>query len=343
MKLDTLLQHVYGDQHSVEAGEPALLKRDASSRSYYRVPVEGADPPTLVVMEMGADPLKSDEITGEDAYREIPFVNLQRFLAAGGMPVPRIYARDRAENLIALEDLGDRTLERVLLDLPPEEWEPWYARAVELLVAFQALGDRPDPDCLAFGRAFDDDVLRWELDHFTEWGLEARGVRPSPAQRRVLDRRFDALARELADAPRILVHRDFQSRNLMVQGEREVRLRLIDFQDALQGPRAYDLVCLLCDSYIPVSAELQSSMLAHYVQLTGLDRAAAEGLTHQFRVQTVQRKLKDAGRFIFIDRVKGNDSFLPYFEPSLVYVRRALAELPDLADLSEVLNELCPP
>jgi hypothetical protein len=338
VKLEHLLEEIYGC--AVNAGEPALLKRDASSRSYHRLRVEGAEPPSLVVMEMGGDPLKSDEITGEGVSREIPFLNLQRFLAAGDMPVPLIYAYDREENLIALEDLGDQTLEKILLGISPDRWAAWYDRALELMVAFQRLGDHPDPTCLAFGRAFDYEVLRWELDHFTEWGLEARGVEPTPAQREVLSRHFDALARELAEARRILVHRDFQSRNLMVQGD---RLRLIDFQDALQGPRAYDLVCLLCDSYIDVSDELQRRSLASYARLTGLTPDEAAALEHQFQVQTVQRKLKDAGRFIFIDKVKGNDTFLPYFEPSLVYVRRALGYLEGLNELAEVLDELIPP
>lgn len=338
MKLDTLLSRVHG--HVVTAGPPVPLKQDASSRSYYRVTVDGGDPPTVVVMQMGVDPRASDVHTDCTRYDEVPFLNVQRFLARGGIPVPRVLAVDDEQRLIALEDLGDATLERVLNEAPVERWSTWYARAVDLLVAFQSLGRDPDPRCQAFSRAFDVRQLRWELDHFTEWGLEARGVTPTPAQRGALDRCFDTIACELASAGRFLVHRDFQSRNLMVQGE---ALRVIDFQDALLGPRAFDLVCLLCDSYIDVGPDLQRAMLDRYAALTRLDPGGRDALTRQFRLQTVQRKLKDAGRFVFIQRVKGNDSFLPYLEPSLVYVRRALADLPELAELEAVLMDLAPP
>lgn len=337
MKLDTLLRQVYGAP--VIADPPVPLKQDASSRSYFRVAVGGRDPATVVVMQMGADPRASDVHTDRERYDEIPFLNVRRFLARGGLPVPRVLAQDEAESLIALEDLGDLTLERVLLGTPPDQWERWYARALDLLVAFQALGREPDPGCQAFSRAFDFRQLRWELDHFTEWGLEARGIEPTPAQRAVLDHHFDRIADELASAERFLVHRDFQSRNLMVQAE---ALRLIDFQDALMGPRAFDLVCLLCDSYLEVDPALQRSMIERYAGLTSLGDERYEALVRQFQLQAVQRKLKDAGRFVFIQRVKGNDSFLHYIEPSLVHVRRALAALPELADLAEVLADLTP-
>ncbi len=338
MNLEELLKRTYGRQ--VEPSAPFPLKRDLSSRSYYRVTVEGAEPPSLVVMEMSEDPRQSDVHTDEETYAEIPFLNLQRFLAAGGLPVPEVYAEDEPRGLIALEDLGDRTLEGTLLELPRENWRWWYESAVDLIVAFQERGRTHDPTCQAFSKSFDFAQLRWELDHFTEWGLEARGVEVGSAHREVLDRCFDAIAEELASADKVLVHRDFQSRNLMVQGD---RLRLIDFQDALLGPRAFDLVCLLCDSYIDVDAETQRAMLDRYARLTGLDEVESTALRRQFGIQTLQRKLKDAGRFVFFQRVKGNDAFLTYFEPSLRYVRRALEELEELETLQEILENLVPP
>ena len=120
---------------------------------------------------------------------------------------------------------------------------------------------------------------------------------------------------------------------------------VIDFQDALLGPRQYDLVALLRDSYVELEPELVDDMLRRY-----LDRLAAEGgprLDYQpfratFDLLTVQRKLKDAGRFVFIDRVRKNPGFLPSIPASLRYVREAFSRRPDLASLQEILARHVP-
>ena len=104
------------------------------------------------------------------------------------------------------------------------------------------------------------------------------------------------------------MHRDYQSRNLMVRaGE---ALCWIDFQDALLGPRVYDLVALLNDSYQVFDRAFVEARLDDYARARGLDAAERAALGREFDLVTVQRKLKDAGRFVFIDRVKQNPSFL---------------------------------
>ncbi len=187
---------------------------------------------------------------------------------------------------------------------------------------------------MAFSRCFDFDLLKWELDHFVEYGLP----QPLDAVRAgELDRQFRAIAERLAAAPPGFVHRDYQSRNLMVQeGASGTRLRVIDFQDALLGPSAYDLVGLLRDSYVPLPDRLLDELVAYYCELAG---AAPGAFVELFDLQTVQRKLKDAGRFVFIDRVKKNPTFLVHIPASLAYVRRALARLPEWETLGNLLGE----
>src|SRR5262249_52553463 len=130
------------------------------------------------------------------------------------------------------------------------------------------------------------------------------------------------------------VHRDYQSRNLMVQPG--PTLRILDFQDALLGPQVYDLVALLRDSYVELPAALVDEMLDEYAIRARLaDRAQ---LRHLFDLQTVQRKLKDAGRFVYIDQVKGNPGFLQSIPASLRYVRAALDRLPELVPARRVLG-----
>ena len=110
----------------------------------------------------------------------------------------------------------------------------------------------------------------------------------------------------------------------------------IDFQDALLGPRVYDLVALLNDSYQSFDRAFIEARLDEFAAAAGLDAADRTALGREFDVVTVQRKLKDAGRFVFIDRVKKNPSFLPYFEPSLAKVRAALTRLADEEDMREL-------
>ena len=120
----------------------------------------------------------------------------------------------------------------------------------------------------------------------------------------------------------------------------------IDFQDALLGPRIYDLVALLRDSYQSFDATFIEDRLRDYADAAARGAAERDRLRLEFDLVTVQRKLKDAGRFVFIERVKGNPSFLPFIEPSLQAVKSALERTaphdPDLADLSALLHRALP-
>lgn len=323
-------------------GAVQTLVGDASTRRYHRVRIDGGHPGSLVVMELPDEPLKSDEATADGSLPELPFLNVQRYLAAGGVPVPRVYKADLTRGLIALEDLGDRTFESVVKDASPERRRTFYRMALAHIAELQQLGRRnADPACIAFGRRFDQSLLRWELDHFREWYLEAeRGAALSAADRQSLDTAFDWLAKELAAAPAVLVHRDFQSRNLMVVGEKP-ELRVIDFQDALLGTEAYDLVALLRDSYVVLSPDELSNLIDDFVGAAGIaDRSAFRRL---FLLQTLQRKLKDIGRFVFIDRVRKNPAFLRWIPSTAGYIREAMRQAPpEMATVAAILQRHAP-
>jgi aminoglycoside/choline kinase family phosphotransferase len=326
-------------------GTVETLAGDASTRRYHRVHLHGGSPPSAVVMELPDEPLKSDEATAPGlGPPELPFLNVQRYLAKGGYPVPRIFRYDQRRGLVGLEDLGDRTFEAAVKGATDSGRLGLYRAAIAQIVALQALGDRqPDPTCIAFGRRFDEKLLRWELDHFKEWYLEAeRGVALKGEEVAVLDAGFDWIARQLAAAPTTLVHRDFQSRNLMVPGDAGAPdLRVIDFQDALLGCRAYDLVALLRDSYVVLQPTEVDTLVGDFMALAGIEDQA--GFRRLFVLQTLQRKLKDAGRFIFIDRVRKNPSFLRWIPASIGYVRQALGAVPaELGGLRDLLARRLP-
>ena len=316
------------------------LKGDASNRSYYRV---GTPPDSHVLMVMPPDATKkSEEATKGEPPKELPFLNVHRYLEKLGVRVPRILRYDEPAGMMVLEDLTDTTFEAALEG--GKHQEALYGRAVELLARLRVQAERqPDPECLAFTRAFDEDLYDWELHHFREWGLEAwSGRKPSDAERTELDATFRNIARTLASEPRGFTHRDYQSRNIMVK---DGDLVVIDFQDALQGPRQYDLVALLRDSYVELDRGFVDRMLDRYVdafEAAGggrIDRAAFKDF---FDLLTIQRKLKDAGRFEFINRVKGNPGFLVSIPASLRYVKDAFVRRPELRKLQELIGRYVP-
>jgi aminoglycoside/choline kinase family phosphotransferase len=314
------------------------LAGHASMRSYWRV---GAPPSSHVVMVLPPD-ARPEEVTKGGPPAVNPFVDVQRYLSTLGVRVPAIRAFLEQDGLMVLEDLGDEMLETRLLAGDPQG--PLYERAVDQLARLRARAEARPDGCVAFTRAFDVDLYRWELEHFVEWGLDAwKGARLSPAERALADREFDRIARALDAEPKGFTHRDYQSRNLMVlaSGEQAV----IDFQDALLGPRQYDLVALLRDSYVELDAPFVEAMLRRYLarlEAEGGPRLAYGPFRETFDLLTVQRKLKDAGRFVFIDRVKKNPGFLVSIPASLRYVRDALARRPDLAELAGVLARHVP-
>jgi len=328
--------------HAVWGGVPddldvLKLRGDASTRSYYRVTSATAAPSSLIVMRLPADALKSDELSGAATPQELPFLNVQRHLRRLGIAVPDVLVSDLRRGVVLLEDLGDETFEARLLRSTRDEWVQLYRQAIELMVHMHQKAAARDADCIAYDRSFDRTLLRWELEHFREWGLEAQGLALSAADQQVFAAAADALVDEILSLPQGFVHRDYQSRNLMWTPRRKGGggLVVIDFQDALMGPAVYDLVALLCDSYVDLTEAEQRELVAYAAQLRGVPQAALE---RAFWLVAVQRKLKDAGRFVFIDQVRGNPSFLPWFAPSLRYVGRALARLPHLAPLRELLE-----
>jgi aminoglycoside/choline kinase family phosphotransferase len=299
----------------------------ASSRRYFRVRLAQGTAVAMFVPD-GASPEEVDK-SRRSAMRW-PFLELRELLESRGIDVPVLHGEDTARGWVLLEDLGDDTLASYLA-AHPEQREPMYVRAVsDLARAQERLAALPEGSIVA-SRVFDEELLCWEIHHFREWALEARGVVLSSEDRAAYGVLAERLARRIAAWPRSFVHRDYQSRNLMVrQGG---RLSWIDFQDALLGPRVYDLVALLNDSYHRFERPFVEARLDDYARARAFSAAERDALGREFDLVTVQRKLKDAGRFVFIDRIKANPSFLPFVEPTIAKVRASLARLEDDEDM----------
>jgi hypothetical protein len=338
-RLQALVQRTTGRREPLRA---IPMPGGASTRRFWRVRLGPTE--TAVAMWI-PDAARPDEIARVAEHaRRWPFLEVRDLLAGRGVRVPAVLAEACEDGLLLVEDLGDDTLARYL-GRRPHEREALYRRAVaDLARAQRALAELPDASIVR-ERAFDRDLLRWEVDHFREWALEARGIALDAGGRRCFDAAADYLATTIAGWPRGFVHRDYQSRNLMVVagGDGEPRLAWIDFQDALLGPRVYDLVALLSDSYQTFDRAFVEARLDEYAAALGLGAEQRRSLGREFDLVTVQRKLKDAGRFVFIDRVKGNPSFLEFVEPTIGKARAALARSTDdpvLAALAALLGRL---
>jgi N-acetylmuramate 1-kinase len=324
----------------VFAGAPLVcepMPGGASTRLYFRVRLPC--PPGSAVAMFVPDGAKPEEVAKEGSARGArwPFLEVRDLLATRGVDVPVLYGDDVARGWLLLEDLGDDTLANFLFAHPGQREELYVQAVTDLARAQTALAALPAASIVG-ARAFDAELLGWEIHHFREWALEARGLSLAADDRARFDAIAERLARRIAGWPRSFVHRDYQSRNLMVRADG--RLAWIDFQDALLGPRVYDLVALLTDSYQVFDRAFVDARLDDFARARSLAAAERESLGREFDLVAVQRKLKDAGRFVFIDRVKNNASFLKFVEPTIAKVRASLSRLQgdeDMRALSELL------
>jgi len=319
----------------------AEMPGGASTRRYFRVDCTKGDRKSVVAMFV-PDGDKPEEIGKHTGFRRWPFLEVRDLLAERGVAVPEILVESTDQGYLVLDDLGDDTLAQFLLREPQRKRDV-YTLAVEGLARAQTSLSLLPEDSIVRTRSFDLDLLHWEIQHFREWGVEARGLAFSESDHAIFEGIATRLAARIAAFPQIFVHRDYQSRNLMVRRAEDGTLTLlwIDFQDALLGPRVYDLVALLGDSYQEFDRPFIEARLDEYAAVAGLDGEARAALGREFDYVTVQRKLKDAGRFIFIDKKKGNPSFLKFFLPTLAKVRGALSRLgedPYMVALDAVLR-----
>jgi N-acetylmuramate 1-kinase len=300
------------------------LTGDASDRRYFRV-LEG-DKPSLVLALHGA-PFE---------FESLPFVNVARLFAAAALPVPAIL--DHADDLgvLALEDLGDVTLQ-AHLGVAALEHRRLYREAATFIEVLQRRGEELASDAyVPYRLAFDVDKLTWELDFFLKHFLEGyRGATIEPAEREALREEWRPIVEELAAEPQVLCHRDYHSRNLMLY---RGQLYIIDFQDARLGPDTYDLASLVRDSYVDFTEEAVSELVAYFLALKSRGAAYDEDFGRRFDLMSLQRNLKALGTFGYQTTMRQNTVYIQYIPRTLRYVQRNLKRYPRFARLREILS-----
>jgi N-acetylmuramate 1-kinase len=299
------------------------LTGDASDRRYFRVmmPDDGS-----IVLALHAGPID---------FAALPFANVARLLEQMPLPVPAILGHSDALGVVALQDLGDVTLQAHLGAASPGDHAALYRQAVALIELLQRRGGELASEAyLPYGVRFDVEKLTWELDFFARHFLAAyRGAVLQEPERRALGEEWLVIATELADEPRVLCHRDYHSRNLMLH---DGRLYIIDFQDARLGPDTYDLVSLLRDSYVDITDRELDELIAYFLALKG-SGAGPDEFRRRFDLMSLQRNLKALGTFGYQTTTRRNAVYIQYIPRTLNYARMTLEKYPRFARLREVL------
>jgi N-acetylmuramate 1-kinase len=316
---------VYLGRSGLNARNPRIvpLTGDASDRRYYRV-FTTAGPPFVLALHAAAFDV-----------RTLPFVNVARLLEQMPVPIPHVLGHADDLGVLALEDLGDVTLQAHLGAATPSEHAALYRQAVGLIATMQRRGaELESPEYLPYRIAFDVEKLTWEMDFFIKHFIEAyRGVVIAPAAREALRDELAVVIEELAAEHRVLCHRDYHSRNLMYHDE---RLYIIDFQDARMGPDTYDLVSLLRDSYVDLPEQTVGELMAYFLALTG-EADREEAFRTRFDVMALQRNLKALGTFGYQTTARRNPVYIQYIPRTLRYVRDNLARHERFSRLRDVL------
>jgi len=307
------------DTHSV-----VPLTGDASDRRYFRVLLKDARP---IVLALHQGPIDFDSM---------PFVAVARLLAEVPLPVPRILHHSNELGILGLEDLGDVTLQAHFGAATAGEHAALYRQAVTLIARMQQRGEALRADKYPPYRiAFDVEKLTWELEFFVRHYLMAyKGFDPSDEERDILRREWSEIVEELAAEPRVLCHRDYHSRNLMLNGG---QLYMIDFQDARMGPDTYDLVSLLRDSYVDLTAQQVEELIAFFLALKG-GGGAHEDFRRRFDLMAVQRNLKALGTFGYMTTSRNNTVYIQYIPRTLAHVKANLAKYPRFERLRALLD-----
>src|SRR5262245_26939337 len=301
------------------------LTGDASDRKYFRIiPSDGLS----IVLALHAGPI---------TFAELPFANVAELMQHVGVPAPAVLGHSDELGILALQDLGDMTLQAHLGAASSAEHAALYRQAVALIEQLQRRGEELQSDrYVPYRIAFDVEKLTWELEFFTKHFVNGyRGVTMSPAERSALTEEWAAIVEELAAEPRVLCHRDYHSRNLMLS---EGSLYIIDFQDARMGPDTYDLVSLLRDSYVDISERELDDLIAYFLALS---RGAPDGDAAEFRrrfdLMALQRNLKALGTFGYQTITRANPVYIQYMPRTLRYARSNLEKYSRFARLHDLL------
>ncbi|MNB69127.1 Phosphotransferase enzyme family protein [compost metagenome] len=319
--LDEQLAILFADQGwgTVPPATLTAASSDASFRRYFRWEGEGR---SFVVMD-APPPQENCK----------PFVDIAFLLAKSGINVPKIYAEDLERGFLLLNDLGNQTYLDVI---DGENADALFADALQALLAFQQL------PMVAPLPSYDVALLRRELELFPEWYVKRElGVEFDSTQQQQWQQVSDLLIDSALAQPKVLVHRDYMPRNLMLS---EPNPGVLDFQDAVYGPVTYDVTCLFKDAFLSWPEERVHGWLENYWQQASVLNIPVQPDFEDFLrasdLMGVQRHLKVIGIFARICHRDGKPRYLADVPRFFSYIEAVIARRPELAELQALFTSL---
>ena len=323
MKTDLLLRQTRMHFPRFDAAEVeiALIEKGGSDRKFYRV--RCSPDQTLILVKYNLE---------REENRH--YVQIARFLEASGIRAPKIYFHDPEEGLIWIEDLGERDL----FSYRSESWlvrRAFYESALDEVVKLHRLSSAKAETIQSdLPAEFNAALYLWEQHYFFENCL-GRYFQVDHAKLEELAAlpALQETADHLDGLPRVLVHRDFQSQNIIIRDE---RAHLIDFQGMRPGLAEYDIASLLFDPYVDLSPAERNEVSAYYRSEAGTGGDFEDTL----RRCAMQRLMQALGAYGFLGLVKGHKAFLEHIPVALTSMRSILAEIKGLEPLRSFLTQL---
>lgn len=308
------------DRAGWSAAQCALLAGDASNRRYFRLT---SDSGNAVLMD--APPEKGEDIR--------PFVRIAQYLTGLGLSAPEILAEDEAAGFLLLEDLGDALYARVL-ETSPELENSLYSTATDLLA--QLHENAPPADLKPYDPPLMTDLAALAFDWYA---FAATGEKPSDTRQHFREAFHQLLCDHTAQS--VLIQRDYHAENLLWLPYRSgtARVGLLDFQDAMIGHRAYDLVSLLQDARRDVPVKTEQAMLARYIEATRQDD---DSFRTAYHLLGAQRNLRILGVFARLCVRDGKAWYVDMIPRVWNLLQRDLAH-PALAPVRPMLDTLPAP
>ncbi|MEQ1861105.1 MAG: phosphotransferase [Chthoniobacteraceae bacterium] len=258
---------------------------------------------------------------GEDRPENRHYVSIARFLESIGVRVPAVYFHDETDGLIVMEDAGDNDLWSHRSDSWPQR-RALYQRTLDQALLLHTRGHHAAGlDKLQLQQQFDSALYRWEQDYFIEHCLGRHFGHTAPVDRT----RLHEIADELASLPRCLVHRDFQSQNIIV---RAGEVCLIDFQGLRPGLAQYDLASLLLDPYVPLTAAERDDLLGHYLGgLLGPGHAHDPEFMRIYDLCAMQRLMQALGAYGKLGHLDQRSQFLEHIPTAVARLREIVERI----------------
>lgn len=314
------------------------MSADASIKQYFRVEIKSKAFILLALPVTGESSEEEFSLKKDRAISQAQsFIETGTWLNEKMDHLPTIYGYNMARGLVLLSDNGAKNLFDYLPTMPEATVENYYKALVDWIVKLESSSFRDLPQSLT--RQFTESALLTELMDFIDYGVCCGNVnKQNNKLKNDLQDEFKYLVTRIAQLPKVLIHRDFQSKNVLCDGATS-EYTIIDYQDMCIGSKYYDLASLVFDPYINLNRDQLEKILRHYFALTQPTHSY-QTFINNLNLVAIQRLLKAAGRYARLKYLYGKDTHMQFFEPALKKTSQIVAPLAEFRVLNQAVNKL---